>query len=162
MSARDLTVDANSKISATLRNLSLFSELLLDCANTSNYVPILSKLKEMGPSAIDAELRSLDVLLPAPAEEDEMESETSEEKPILLTYFLKAVEQGLKSRRDFELLQSYLGLFLKIHSDIIVKDVDLVAECIVLSKLQNEAWDELQMKFHKTLCIVNYLRSAII
>lgn len=145
-----------------MRNLSPFSELLLDCANTSNYAPILSKLRELGPSAIDAEIRSLDVLLPSPTDEDEMETEASNEKPILLSYFLKAMEQGLKSKKDFELLQSYLGLFLKIHSDIIVNDADLVDECIVLSTLQNEAWDELQMKFHKTLCIVNYLRSAII
>lgn len=57
-------------------------------------------LKEMGPSGIDAELRGL-----AP----DMGGDVS-----VLQGFLKMVASMLDSKRDFDLAQAYLALFLKV------------------------------------------------
>ena len=61
-------------------------------------------LKEMGPSGIDAELRGL-----AP----DMGGDVS-----VLQDFLKMVASKLNSKRDFDLAQAYLALFLKVTSSI--------------------------------------------
>lgn len=54
----------------------------------------------MGPSAIDLEIRGLGV-----------EDGGSE---ILLYQFLKFIEYLFNSRKNYELAQSYLGLFLQV------------------------------------------------
>ena len=61
----------------------------------------MEKLKELGPSAIDAELRQL-----GPDAGGSVE---------LLTDFLAMLNHRLHSNRDFELIQAYLGLFLKVR-----------------------------------------------
>ena len=57
-------------------------------------------MKELGPAAIDLELRSL-----AP------EGGGSHD---LMNQFLEFICECLETNRDFELLQAYLGAFLKV------------------------------------------------
>ena len=102
----------------------------------------------MGPSAIDAEIRSLS-------------SEILGSNQLMLS-FLDAMIQGLESKLDFELIQSYLGLFLKVHTEVILKDKLLMQKCDQLSKIIDCLWNHLEMDFNRTLCITNYLRSAIL
>ena len=58
---------------------------------------MLEKMKEMGPSHIDAGVRSL-------------------QDPSAGLKFLKMCLRAMRGRRDFELVASYLQLFLKVHS----------------------------------------------
>lgn len=151
------------KISNKLQILSPFHELMLDCANSSNYGLLLETLKELGPSSIDAEFRTLDILLPEEEDEDEMATEEERlERPLLLLHFLKAMKQGLALKKDFELIQAWLALFLKIHADLIMADEQLLGLCHEISTMVDGTWDGLNLKFQKTLCIINYLRSAIV
>ena len=60
----------------------------------------MEKLKQLGPSAIDAELRQL-----GPDAGGSVE---------LLVDFLHMLSHQLQTNRDFELTQAYLGLFLKV------------------------------------------------
>ena len=128
--------------------ISSFGQLLLDCSKESNYTKIIECFKSMGPSAIDAEIRSLS-------------SEILGSNQLMLS-FLDAMIQGLESKLDFELIQSYLGLFLKVHTEVILKDKLLVQKCDQLSKIIDCLWNHLEMDFNRTLCITNYLRSAIL
>ena len=57
----------------------------------------------MGPSSVDAEIRSL-----GPSAGGDVK---------LLELFMSFVEHQLASRRDFELAEAYLGLFLKVNKD---------------------------------------------
>ena len=57
-------------------------------------------MKEMGPSAIDGEFRSL-----GPEGGGSVEQSAS---------FMTFILDRLKSKEDFELVQAYLGLFLKV------------------------------------------------
>lgn len=64
---------------------------------------VMKVMKEMGPSAIDKEIRTLCA-----------EEGGSDE---VMTYFLEYVTTVLKSNKDFELAHSYLALFLKVSID---------------------------------------------
>ena len=60
----------------------------------------MSFLKELGPSAIDAELRCL-----GPDNGGNVE---------LLEQFLTVLNHTLRANRDIDVAQAYLGLFLKV------------------------------------------------
>ena len=64
--------------------------------------PLIEHLKTMGPSSIDAEMRSL-----GPSGGGDVQ---------LLEQFMLFMERQLHSRRDFEFTEAILGLFLKVSS----------------------------------------------
>uniref|UniRef100_A0A4W5QDB0 WD repeat domain 36 n=1 Tax=Hucho hucho TaxID=62062 RepID=A0A4W5QDB0_9TELE len=92
-------------------------------------------LKEIGPSGIDAELRGL-----AP----DMGGDVS-----VLQDFLKMVASMLNSKRDFDLAQAYLALFLKSSWRR------------RLEKLE-EMWTSMQTLFNQSLCLLSYTKSALL
>ncbi|KAG0349234.1 hypothetical protein BG004_000458 [Podila humilis] len=69
-----------------------------------DYSAFFDHLKSLNPSAVDFELRSMT-----------LDNDLAEPR-----YFLEAIECLLKQRRDFELAEAYLNLFLRIHGDILV------------------------------------------
>lgn len=111
----------------------------------------------MGPSAIDVELRWLDVSI---AISDVSDAER--EKPVLLKHFIRAITQQLETKVDYELCQAYLSLFLKIHSETIMKTPELVEECRELYQKLSGTWEDLEDTMKKSICIINYLRGAVI
>ncbi|KAF9427470.1 hypothetical protein BGZ94_004836 [Podila epigama] len=69
-----------------------------------DYSDFFDHLKSLNPSAVDFELRSMT-----------LDNDLAEPR-----YFLEAIECLLKQRRDFELAEAYLNLFLRIHGDLLV------------------------------------------
>ena len=63
-------------------------------------------LKELPPAAINGEFRSL-----APESGGSIE---------WLAHLMKFLLEQLKTNRDFELVQSYIGLFLKVSQSIVI------------------------------------------
>ena len=106
---------------------------------------------------MDVELRCLDVIIRVADI-----SESDNEQPILLKYFLKAMGQQLDRRIHYELVQAFLSLFLKIHSETIMKSPELVKECEVLYSKLTTSQEELDDSMKKSLCVTNYLRNAVI
>ncbi|KAJ3581142.1 hypothetical protein NHX12_017000, partial [Muraenolepis orangiensis] len=76
-----------------------FGVALETALDDGNYCAPLSLLKTLGPSAVDLELRGLS-------------SDLGPTSQFLLA-FLRMVEAMLEERRDFDLAQAYLALFLK-------------------------------------------------
>ena len=147
-----------------LLGLTEFWEVLLECGSRQEFGRIRSLLKEMGPSEIDAELRSLDLSCTG-QQEDEGENclnDGSRERPLLLLYFLMAVEQGIAAKKDYELLISYLALCLRIHTQVILKHPDLIHVCVRLAATLNTTWSRVDSKFNLSLSILNYLRSLVV
>lgn len=145
--------------------MTAFGEVVLECGSRQEFGRIRSLLKEMGPSEIDAELRSLDIACTGQQEEEEEENclhGGSREKPLLLLYFLMAVEQGIAGKKDYELLVSYLGLCLRIHTQLILKHPDLMELCRRLAHTLNTTWSQVDSKFNLCLSILNYLRSLVV
>lgn len=62
--------------------------------------------QSMSPAALDAELRSLSSLLD-------------------LALFAHALTQRLSSHRDFEAVQTYLAVFLRLHGDMFTEHEEL-------------------------------------
>ncbi|RWS08175.1 WD repeat-containing protein 36-like isoform X2 [Dinothrombium tinctorium] len=134
--------------------LSPFCQLIIESSDKHNYTQVIESLKQMGPSAIDVEIRSLDTFLDTDS--------TAIENHSLLLYFMEALQQALETRKDFEFIQSCLGLFLKVHSSVIMSDSKLTEKCKVLCETVEKDWERLRLLFSESLCIVNYMKSVVL
>lgn len=97
-----------------------FTRHLALAAQTCEYTPLLTYLSSLPPSAADIAIRTLDTTEPY------MELRT----------FIEALTARLQERRDYELVQAWMSVFLRLHGDMIVKEKGLVEQ---LRKWQNEA-----------------------
>ena len=83
---------------------SSFSTLLQDAVASGDYWPFVENLKGLSPAAADIEIRSLSL-------------ERSEHLA-----FVRALTWLIHERRDFELGQAWMAVFLRIHGDVVVSD----------------------------------------
>jgi U3 small nucleolar RNA-associated protein 21 len=116
--------------------------------DSGNYVPAMEVLKQFGPAGIEVQLRSLSP-----------EDGGSEHHMLL---FLLMIENVLNSNTDFDLAQSYLGLFLKLHGDTISSSESICGVVERVGVAQGVAWKVLQHSLLQSLCLTNYLRSAVL
>lgn len=133
-----------------LRLLSPLGQCLLDCGKTESkdFSEFLRQLKELGPSATDAEIRSLG------------KDTCGDIEPMLC--FLDAIEQDLSSNVDYELATSWLALFLKAHSDEIQTDPKVRRRSLKLLEVIRVKWDRLNEEFNQIFCVLNFVRSSIL
>lgn len=161
---KDENGEIDTKVLNRLRGLSSFGQLLLECEENNSYKELWSSLKEMSPSAIDVEIRSLDFPLIKSSDNlinDFEMMDYNDGKSHLLVYFLRAIRNGLKTGKDYELMVSYLALFLKIHAEVLFKNSEAREECQLIASSLKDSWSMLETKFNMSLCIINYLRSSI-
>lgn len=97
-----------------------FTRHLALASQTQSYTHLLAYLASLPPSAADVAIRTLD---------------TTEPYTELRT-FISALTLRLTERRDYELVQAWMSVFLRLHGDTIVRDTDLVEG---LRKWQDEA-----------------------
>jgi U3 small nucleolar RNA-associated protein 21 len=106
--------------SSAATSTDVFSRHLVHATETADYTPLLTHLSSLPPSAADIAIRTLD---------------TTEPYTELRT-FIEALTARLQEGRDYELVQAWMSVFLRLHGDIVVKDSDLVGE---LRKWQEDA-----------------------
>lgn len=104
-------------------------------------------MKKMGPSAIDAEIRSLS---------EEMGGSVE-----LMETFLKFLLHHFTLRRNFELISSYLALFLKLHADFVSRQDKLCNVLEQIKEVQDIVWKNVQSYFNKNLCLVGYFKNIV-
>ncbi|XP_077863349.1 WD repeat-containing protein 36-like, partial [Saccoglossus kowalevskii] len=98
-------VDAEKKVMshvidfAGLQAESEFIQLIKENIEMNNFESILGKLKELSPSSIDIEIRSLSPIGGGSIEH--------------MLQFLQFLQHMLESNQDFELAQAYIAIFLK-------------------------------------------------
>lgn len=109
---------------------------------------VFDELKGMGPSAIDTEIRSLSPHLGGSTH--------------LLSQFLTGASIVLESRRRYEAVQAYLGLFLKIHCTSLSEERELCTLAERVSGTLRDSWSKLQSNFESTLCLVSFFMNAVI
>lgn len=97
-----------------------FTRRLAQAAETRDYSPVLAHLSSLPPSAADVAIRTLDTTSPY----DELRT------------FIEALISRLEERRDYELVQAWMSVFLRLHGDVVVQDEQLVS---LLRKWQDEA-----------------------
>ncbi|KAA6412871.1 MAG: WD domain-containing [Lasallia pustulata] len=87
-----------------------FTTFLRACADDGEYGPIVEHLKSLSPSAADIEIRSLNP-----------QGSSNE-----LVSFVAALTYRLKQKADYELVQAWMSVFLRIHGERVAQDSDLV------------------------------------
>lgn len=109
---------------------------------------IIELLKSKGPSAIEIELTSL-----SPEGGGSLEA---------MHRFLDFVHSVLKSRRNFEAAQAYLGLFLKLHSDVILTQADMVSTIAKINEEQVKSWSDLKSELSASSALVAFYKSSLV
>jgi U3 small nucleolar RNA-associated protein 21 len=100
--------------------------------------------KALSPSAIDLEIRSF----------------TIDGELTLLNYYLEAILYMLKTRKNFELAQAWLSVFLNIHGDLIVANPtnaihDKLKDILAI---QGSEFGRLSEQIHYSLCLIDFTR----
>ncbi|KAM3939235.1 WD repeat-containing protein 36 [Leptodactylus fuscus] len=131
-----------------LAQKSPFCVQLEESLDHNNYDIPLKIIKELGPSSIDTEIRNL-----APESGGSVQ---------VMQSFLKMIGRMLETKLDFELAQAYLALFLKIHLRFVSSQPTLLEEVSTLSTNLEETWRHMQTLFNQSLCVLNYMKSALL
>ncbi|XP_010281022.1 PREDICTED: WD repeat-containing protein 36-like [Phaethon lepturus] len=148
--APDEENDTESKVVnlGVLAQKSDFYIHLEEALSTNEYTAPLNLLKSLGPSNIEIELRGL-----APEGGGSIE---------VMQSFLRMIGMMLKKKYNFELAQAYLALFLKLHLKILSSEPNLLEEISKLSVQLEETWIHLQSLFNQSLCVLTYMKSALL
>ncbi|KAI8916960.1 WD40-repeat-containing domain protein [Powellomyces hirtus] len=112
-----------------------FSRLLRECHAEEDFDELMTYLRDMAPSQIDVTLRTLD-------------RETE------LDLFVDAVVWMLDRRRDFEAVEAFIAVLVKIHSSELLTNPKLDE----LLKRHTQNWEVLENMFQYGLCLLDFVK----
>ncbi|KAK4142375.1 Utp21 specific WD40 associated putative domain-containing protein [Dichotomopilus funicola] len=101
------------------RNQQALTSKLLVCGASGDYTDFLEHLKSLGPSAADLELRSLSA---GPNPTSSAPDDLSANEHL---HFIRALTSRLAARRDYELTQAWMTVYLRLHFDIVMASAPL-------------------------------------
>lgn len=139
------TLEWNTKILKQKRKLDKFSTVskLIRLIREGSDSEALKHLVNLTPIKGDTEIRSIGLNFEYEIEE--------------LHYVMQFFERQLFKKQNFDILQAYLHLFLKIHHDKISQhDVLLLTAKTLVDQIQL-IWKNLEALFQSNLCIINYV-----
>lgn len=132
---------------AHVENVTTFGRLLKATIATDDFEACVAKLLSMNVSAIDFEIKSL-----APIGGGSI---------ALMHQFLRLIVHMLQTNLYFELAQSYLSVFLKSHSEVIVENQELADLLDDVEQAQSKGWKKLDERFLYGIGVVNSLRNYV-
>ncbi|CAO3616505.1 unnamed protein product [Cunninghamella blakesleeana] len=125
-----------------------FSRLLkIGHENDNDFADFVSYTKSLNPSGLDLELRTI----------------TIDRELTYINLFVEAIYYMLKTRKNFELAQTWLNVFLSIHGDLIISNPDNQAIHETLNhilQIQQDEFGRLSEKIHYGLCVIDFARKA--
>ncbi|KAF5904560.1 WD repeat-containing protein 36 [Clarias magur] len=68
----------------------------------------------------------------------------------------------LRLNQDFNLAQAYLALFLKLHLRLIAEQPVLMRETEDLLELLERTWTTIQTLLNQNMCLLSYIKSALL
>jgi U3 small nucleolar RNA-associated protein 21 len=77
----------------------------------------------------------------------------------LMENFLQMITFILDSKTNFELAQSYLSLFLKLHDEIISSSRVLIEALTKVEEVQSASWKAIEQKLLYGIGVVSNLRN---
>ncbi|KAK0629635.1 Utp21 specific WD40 associated putative domain-containing protein [Bombardia bombarda] len=131
------------------RSEQAFTSRLLAGAKTGDYTPFIEHLKALAPSMADLELRSLS--LGDFGGIDDADNE--------MLHFIRAMTSRLAARRDYELTQAWMTVFLRLHFDVIMENQALLRELQVWKAQQEKEGERLDNLVGYCGGVVGFLRS---
>ncbi|KAH9887131.1 WD domain-containing protein [Xylariomycetidae sp. FL2044] len=138
---------AQSRITQFDRNRmeEAFTSKLQAGASSGNYDDFVEYLKTLSPATADLELRSLTV-----GEDDESNE---------LFHFIRALTSRLLARRDYELTQAWMTVFIRLHFDLVMESDTLMKALQEWKKHQAEECNRLNNLVGYCGGVVSFLRS---
>lgn len=106
----------------------------------------IDHLKSLSPSSADLELRSLAI--------GSGSADTNE-----LLHFIRALTSRLEARRDYELTQAWMTVFLRLHFDLVMGSEDLLAALKAWKVHQEQECNRLDNLVGYCGGVVSFLRS---
>ena len=98
----------------------------------------------MGPAGIDGEIRLLGM------------GESIDELEAFLDFLLNSLEQ----RHNYELVQSLMGVFLRVHSKQLINHGDtLSSKMQLLVTAQEISWSEASELMRFSLCLIEFFKA---
>jgi len=140
--------NSSGKKAIGITNFTQFGASLGQAESEEDYIGMIDDLLAKGPSAIDLEIRSL-----GPEGGGTLG---------LLLQFLKMILTGLDTNLNFEVLEAWLGLFLKIHGDLVSSEEDLVAEVRNIQSKRDSKWKQINEEMDSSLCMVTFFKSSFL
>ncbi|RZC75045.1 hypothetical protein C5167_050531 [Papaver somniferum] len=134
---------------------SKFLQLLKTSAETKSFAVFTKYIKDLSPSALDMELRMLQIV----DDEDEQEPEKRPEMhfiELLLDYFIHETSCG----NDYEFIQAVIRLFLKIHGETVRCRTQLQNKAKELLEVHSPTWQRIDKMFQSTRCMVSFFSNA--
>ncbi|KAI1856222.1 hypothetical protein JX265_011734 [Neoarthrinium moseri] len=128
------------------RSEEAFTSKLRDGAESGNYDEFIEHLKSLSPSSADLELRSLTA--------NDVDGNANE-----LLQFVRALTSRLVARRDYELTQAWMTVFLRLHFDMVMESDTLMAALQEWKKHQAEECSRLDNLVGYCSGVVGFLRS---
>ncbi|KAI1161356.1 WD domain-containing protein [Nemania serpens] len=114
-------------------------------ATSGNYDDFIEHLKALAPATADLELRSLSL-----ADSDDANE---------LLHFIRALTSRLVARRDYELTQAWMTVFLRLHFDLIIESDTLMNALREWKQHQAEECERLDNLVGYCGGVVSFLRS---
>jgi len=124
--------------------LSKFLKIVKDDEAKGNYTETINQLKLMSPSSIDFEIRTLSY-------DNNLED---------LKLILRFIKNELLTKQNFDVIQSILNIFLKLHMEIIPNNSELMELCNEIEDIQNKTWIDLQDMMNNSLCLLSYFTNT--
>jgi U3 small nucleolar RNA-associated protein 21 len=126
----------------------MFTRALEAGHKSGNYGSFIDHLKSLPPAKADLEIRSLDPRVRAGHSE--------------LSDFVIALTDRLKSKRDFEMVNAWMAVFLKIHSDTVSLSSQRDGPEYRLLQKALASWAQEQEREGKRLAeLVGYCRGVV-
>ncbi|XP_065216967.1 WD repeat-containing protein 36 [Planococcus citri] len=135
---------SDQDLQSKLRNFTTFAKLLSKSAE--DYGEAIDKIKTMSPSLVNFEIMSL-----APDNGGSIE---------LMVRFLDMIKVMMLSKKYFELSASYLGLFLKIHTSVVIDNLELVTVIKQVNDVHQRVWSNLENRLLYSISVSKFLRTV--
>lgn len=119
-----------SKIRSITSTSSTFTTLLHSASETKLYEPFIAHVSSLPPAAADVEIRSLSPMLSG-TDEPSYNNNNNNNDPSYnqnqseLTLFVNALTARLRQKHDYELINAWMTVFLKVHGESVVEDPGL-------------------------------------
>lgn len=134
---------------------SQLSLLLHSCAETRDFSSFTDYIKGLSPSALDVELRMLQII---DDEDNQMLDDTAEVKTI--GFLLDYLVHELSCKNNFEFIQAVTKLFLKIHGETVRIHSTLQEKAKRLLDVQKLVWNRVDEMFQSARCMVTFLSNS--
>ncbi|KAI1324010.1 WD domain-containing protein [Xylariaceae sp. FL0255] len=145
-----------TKFDQNNRTPQAFSASLRAGAESGDYDAFITHLKFLAPATADLELRSLSL---GDSSSSSTSGPSNSNLGNELLHFINALTSRLKSRRDYELTQAWMTVFLRLHFDVILENEVLMGALKEWKRYQAEEGRRLDELVGYCGGVVGFLRS---